>query len=369
MLYLYRGWNSGTNQAVLSAWRTGSSEVEIQAYDLDVSLFSGVLAKLRALPCAVRRGGVNALMPGQGRLVDAAKRSAWCMERIAKEVDKLQNADGHSFSLAIGTVTPNLSPKRSHFIYTDLTIRANAYYPEGAERLRLWQECIPYEEESLRKATVVFTMSDHVTRSLIEQYGLPQERVVRVNGGTNSPISECSDVARYSKRNILFVGVQWELKGGPQLVEAFRIVRKRYPGTTLTIVGCTPDVTDPGIEVVGRVPQERIRHYLNSASCFCMVSRREAFGIAYIEAMHAGLPVIASDLGATPDFVLNGETGYRVHHDDVCALAERIGELLCDPGKCQRMGEQAKRLVQSEYTWERTQRKMYHAICNVIKRG
>jgi glycosyltransferase involved in cell wall biosynthesis len=366
MLYLYRGWNSGTNQAVLNAWRNGCPQVDIKAYDLDAMILQKLQYKIRALPHALRRGGIKAIVPGGGRFIDAVKRSEWCMQTIAEEVEKLQNSEDYDFSLAIGTVIPNLSPRKPHFIYTDLTIRANAYYPQGDKRLNLWQECIPYEEQSLKKARIVFTMSDHVTRSLMEQYGLPLKKIVRVNGGINSPVTGQFDSARYGRRNILFVGVEWELKGGPQLVEAFTKVRDRHPQATLTIVGCSPDITGQGIEVVGRVPQKDVLKYLAKASCFCMVSRREAFGIAYIEAMHAGLPVIASDLGATPDFVINGQTGFLVDPDDIDGLAGRIDELISDPDKCRRMGEQARRLAQSEYTWEKTQQKMYQAICSAI---
>ncbi len=365
-LYLYHGWNSGTNQALLDAWRAGSPQVEVEDYDPYALALAGARSKVRALPHALRRGGIRTIVPGQGRFIDAIRRSGWCMERIIEQVEQLQESDAFDFSLAIGSVIHARNPKQPHFVYTDLTVRANAYYPEGAERLRLWRECIPYEEESFRNASLVFTMSDHVTRSLVEQYGVPREKIVRVNGGINSPPVCSPDASRYESKNILFVGVQWELKGGPQLVEAFVKVRKCHPQATLTIVGCSPNISLPGVQVIGCVPQAQVPSYLSQASFFCMVSRREAFGIAYIEAMHAGLPIIASDLGATPDFVINGSTGYRVHPDDIDGLAERMNELLSDSAKCRRMGEQATSLAQAHYTWEQTQKNMWRCIREVI---
>jgi glycosyltransferase involved in cell wall biosynthesis len=366
MLLQYHGWNSGIPQAVINAWRNGCPRVDIKAYDLYTIIFKNLQYKIQALPHAFRRGGIKAIVPGGGRFVDAVRRSAWCMQTIAEKVDELQNSEDFDFSLEIGTVMPNLNPKQPHFIYTDFTIRANAYYPQGGDRLNLWKECISYEEQSLKKATLVFTMSDHVTRSLVEQYSLPPGKIVRINAGKNSPVAEQFDSARYDRGNILFVGVDWERKGGPELVEAFAKVKKRKPRATLTIVGCSPRISGPGIEVVGRVSPKEVSKHLAKASCFCMVSRREAFGFVYIEAMHAGLPIIASDLGATPDFVINGVTGYRVELYDIDKLADRIDELLSDPNKCQRMGEQARRLAQSEYTWEKTHQKMYQAICSVM---
>ncbi len=362
MLYLYRGWNSGTNQAVLSAWRAGHPAVEIEACDVDTLVFGGFWNHVRAAPQALRRGGLKALTPGGGRFGDAVQKSAWCMEQVRRQVDRVQTSDRYDFSLAIGTVTPNPAPRQPHFVYTDLTIRANAYYPEGQERIRLWEECLPYEEESLRQASLVFTMSDHVTRSLVEQYAVPRERIVRVNGGCNVPSVDAGDDSRYARGNILFVGLDWERKGGPQLVEAFAKVRARRTGATLTIVGCSPRVSGEGIEVVGPVSPKEVSAYMAKASCFCMVSRREPFGIVYLEAMRAGLPVIASDLGAAPDFVIGGVTGFRLALDDIAGLAARLEELVSDPDKCRHMGGQARALVQSQYTWERTQEKMWHAI-------
>jgi len=366
MLYLYRGWNSGTPQAFLKAWRTNSPHIDIKTYDVQSTVFKKLKYKLRGLPHAFRQGGIKAVLPGGGRFVNAITHSGWYMRIIIERIEKMQDSEKYDFSLAIGTVIPNINPMKPHFVYTDHTILANAYYPDGNQRLNLWKECIPYEEQSLRKATLVFTRSDHITRSLIEQYNLSSEKIIRVNAGINSPIPEKFDSVRYKRKNILFIGVDWERKGGPQLVEAFIKIRNRHPEAKLTIVGCSPPLKESGIDIVGRIPPKDITKYLAKASCFCMVSRREPFGIVYIEAMHAGLPVIASDLGATPDFVINDQTGFLVNPDDIDTLAERLNELIGNPNKCRRMGEQARKLAQSEYTWKKTQQKMYKAICSVI---
>lgn len=366
MLYLYRGLNSGTNLEVLNVWRSSSPQLDIQAYDLDAIIYHNLKNKILALPTAIRRGGIKTVIPGGGRFTDAVKRSKWYMQKIDKEVGILQGSEDYDFSLAIGTFIQNLNPEKPHFIYTDHTMRANQYYPEGDKHIDLMKECIPYEEQSLKKATLVFTMSDNITRSLIEQYNLPEEKIIRVNGGINSPISGQFDSARYSQKNILFIGIDWERKGGPILVDAFTKVKAKHRDATLTIIGCSPKVKIAGIEVIGRIPQKEISRYLSKASCFCMVSRREPFGIVYLEAMHAGLPVIASNLGAAPDFVINDQTGFLVEPDDIEWLAERIEQLISNPEKCRLMGEQAQKLASSEYTWERTQQKMYQSILSVI---
>jgi len=362
MLFLYRGWNSGTNQAILNAWRTGVRELEIGIHNVCPLVWNRIGQRVRALPHAFRRGGAKIFSRGTGQFTDAVKRSAWCMEEVLTSVQKIQQEEAYDFSLSIGSVLPVTDKSRPNFIFTDLTIRANLYYPNGNQWVELWRECLPYEEETLFRAAMVFTMSNHVSRSLMEQYGLPRERVLRVNGGCNIPPVRNPDPNRFSRKRILFVGVDWERKGGPELLEAFGRVRRRHSEAILTIVGCHPKVRGAGVELVGYVPQEQAAWYLGQSTVFCMPSKREPFGIAYLEAMRAGLPVIGSNLGAAPDFIINGENGYAVDPWNVTEIQERIEEIIGDPEKARAMGRNGQKLVEAEYTWERTQRVMWEAI-------
>lgn len=77
---------------------------------------------------------------------------------------------------------------------------------------------------------------------------------------------------------------------------------------------------------------------LASADVFVLPSHHEGFGIAILEAMEAGLPVVATTSGGPPDFVTEGETGFLVPPGDEGALAERIGRLAADPELRSRMG-------------------------------
>jgi glycosyltransferase involved in cell wall biosynthesis len=362
MLFLYRGWNSGTNQAVLNAWREGSPELEISAHNVCPLSGCGRLQKLKALPHALRRGKIGVLWKGRGEFIEAAKRSQWCMKEASSNVERIANNEKHDFSFCVGTVTPIRKNHRPYFIYTDLAIRSNLYYPGGDRQVKLWEECLPYEQATLKDATMVFTMSEHVSRSLMEHYGIKEERILKVNGGCNIPAIQSEDPNRYERQNILFIGVDWERKGGPELLAAFRLVKKRHPLAMLIIVGSSPKVNEPGVQVVGKVPQAQTAEILSQSTIFCMPSLREPFGIAYLEAMRAGLPVIASNLGAAPDFILEGQTGYKVDPQDIETMADRIEELISDPEKCRRMGQAGRELVESQYTWQRTQQRMWQAI-------
>ena len=168
---------------------------------------------------------------------------------------------------------------------------------------------------------------------------------------------------RYERRSILFVGLDWERKGGPDLVKAFQILKTWLPDATLTIAGADPPgIAGNGIEVLGRVDQSGVSKLMASASVFAMPSLREPFGIVFLEAMHSGMAVLASRQGAPPDFVEDGVTGYLVAPGDVEGIAHGLFEILKDPKIAAEMGRRAKARVSEEYTWETVQKRMSSAI-------
>jgi glycosyltransferase involved in cell wall biosynthesis len=83
----------------------------------------------------------------------------------------------------------------------------------------------------------------------------------------------------------------------------------------------------------------------------------ELLGLAVLEAMASGTPVIASRLGGLPEIVQDGITGFLVEPGDVRALRERIGELLGNPALADRMGRAARELVLERFTWDAVARR------------
>ncbi len=259
-------------------------------------------------------------------------------------------------------------PGVPHFIYTDHTLRVHEEYPHRRPLdlySAAWQALEP---EIYDHATRIFTMSDHVTRSLLRHYGCNPHRIRRVGVGCNAymdgdtPDVEHRLTADYTPGRILFVGNDWELKGGPQLLAAFRRVRRRHPRTKLVIVGCTPEVSERGVEVVGPIPlPDVVRHY-ERATIFCMPSRGDAFGIVYLEAFLNALPVVAPNIGAPPDFVRDGVNGFLVEPDDIEALADRLEHLVARPKLCLEFGLDGRRVVLDYYTWDLVGERLHEEI-------
>jgi len=133
------------------------------------------------------------------------------------------------------------------------------------------------------------------------------------------------------------------------VVKIFAGVRKKLPAT-LVLVGDGPDrdaaeqqIDSLGlrkdVRFLGKV--ENVGDVLRGAELFLLPSATESFGLAALEAMACGVPVIASDAGGIPEVVENGKTGYLAPPGDAAAMAERALQVLEDPAEHERLKRNA----------------------------
>jgi glycosyltransferase involved in cell wall biosynthesis len=104
---------------------------------------------------------------------------------------------------------------------------------------------------------------------------------------------------------------------------------------------------------LGMVPHDELLRLYKRAAVVACPSRREGFGVACLEAMAAGRPVVASAVGGLRDLVVDGETGLLVPPGDVAALRAALERLLADTGLRERLGRAARERVLAEFTWKR----------------
>ncbi len=366
ILALQRGLFSGISGSLLDAWEAGSPDDVITRRDLDEGYFENVADKLKALPELVKASASMGINEARRSYRQIALRSRSNLTRLENEIRK--TCDRHTFdcTLTFQTLFPIPPTGKPNFIYTDHAILTNHYYPDGDVAIKRWEDWLPAERALIEDAALIFTMSTHVSDSLIEFYNVPADRVRCVGAGFNARKSVIDSDDVEPSKSILFVGFDWERKGGPQLVEAFARVRETQPDARLIIVGCEPDIAQPGVEVLGVVPLERVGELMAEACCFCMPSLREPFGLVYLEAMNAGLPVVALNLGAPRDLVENGVTGFLVEPFDITALAGALEKLVANSKLCAMMGCRARERVAREFTWEVTQKRMSQAIREVM---
>jgi len=98
--------------------------------------------------------------------------------------------------------------------------------------------------------------------------------------------------------------------------------------------------------------QDLMEELLPLADVFFLPSRQESFGLVALEAMSAGVPVVASNIGGLPEVVVDGHTGFLHDPDDEEALAGSIVRLLKDSRLRARMGRAARRHAQTKFNVE-----------------
>lgn len=317
--------------------------------------------------CVAREYGGN-ILSRAAPLRTRYFQTTWLLRRIREEMRSRIDPRRHVFSLQTQSQYDTAVPGVPHFIYTDHTHLSNLASPYFDRRLLRPRKWIELERSLYHNATRVFTRSSDVTADLIEHYGLPAGKGVCVYAGNNArvPPDYAMDNEGYANQNVLFVGVDWERKGGPQLVEAFREVQKVLPRARLTIAGPRVQVDLPNCCVLGQVKLDELSRQFARASVFCVPTRLEPFGIAFVEAMLHRLPVVATRGGALPDMVKEGQTGHLIESGDVHGLAQALIRLLSNPELCRAYAQAGHRHASENYTWQRVGERIRAVVLPIV---
>ncbi len=169
----------------------------------------------------------------------------------------------------------------------------------------------------------------------------------------------------------LFSGGEWARKGLDLAILA--LAKIPLPGAKLFVAGDDPDrerfkrlAADHGAgdRVVFGGFRKDMAAAMAASDVFLFPSHYEAFSLATIEAAACGLPIVASRINGTEDFIHPGENGEFVPHDPA-GIAAVLEPLLRNPAAMRAMGEAGRRLVETRYTWDRVAaltEEAYHSI-------
>lgn len=152
-------------------------------------------------------------------------------------------------------------------------------------------------------------------------------------------------------------------KGQRFLVAAAPAVLERHPGTRFVIVGEGELLEDLRAQARGLGLAERVLFpgfrsdvpsLLRSFDLFAFPSHLEGLGTSVLDALAAGLPVVATTAGGIPEMIDDGVHGLLVPPRDPAALARALIALLDDPARARRLGDAGRARVLAEFTVERT---------------
>lgn len=234
-------------------------------------------------------------------------------------------------------------------------------------RLREPDICAAYRT-TYAEAAGVITISV-LSRDRLIKLGLPQEKVHVVPYGVDVP--EQAPV-RLERRGVrcLAVGRMVPKKAPVLLLDAFRRALERdarlrldYVGAGVLLPAAEQFVRAFGlaetIRLHGQQPAESVTRLMKEADVFVQHSivdpatgDEEGLPVAILEAMAAGLPVVATRHAGIPEAVEEGVTGLLVEEGDTMGMGERLARLAGDPAKRRAMGQAGWRRARAEFSWE-----------------
>jgi glycosyltransferase involved in cell wall biosynthesis len=216
-----------------------------------------------------------------------------------------------------------------------------------------------YVERALaRRAKRVIAITEALRRFCVDRVGLPAAKVEVVRYGLDAlpmPWGDDGEVpVPEGARTLLAVGRLARQKGLDVAVRALARIREHEPAAVLVVLGEGPErerleaMAGEGVYLPGRVGD--VASWYRRAEVLVHPARWEGFGLALLEAMLAGRPVVATDVSSAPEIVAGGETGLLVPPDDPTALAEAALELLADPARAGAMGEAGLARARNEFS-------------------
>jgi glycosyltransferase involved in cell wall biosynthesis len=209
-----------------------------------------------------------------------------------------------------------------------------------------------------RRARKVIAISDALRRFTVDRVGLPADKVVTVHYGLDElprPWGENPELPIPEEaRVLLVVGRLAAQKGVDVAVRALPAIRREHPGAVLVVLGEGPQraeleaIAGEGVFLPGRVGD--VAAFYRRADLLVHPVRWEGFGLALLEAMLAGKPMVASAVSSAPEIVEDGRTGLLVPPNDPAALASAVVSLLSDPERATAYGRAGLERARAEFS-------------------
>ncbi len=228
-------------------------------------------------------------------------------------------------------------------------------------RLALKKPFGMFANNGLRKSAAL-TLNSGYMKDLLKEFDLPAKTEIIPMGVNTEKFDQGSHKPSRS-RKIIFLGRLIKQKGVDVLLDAFSKVIRKAPEAELEIIGDGPEkdglirkVKELGMEnsvrLCGRVRYDELPERYRSARALAFPSvTPEGLGISAVEAGACGVPTVTFGLGGTEDLVVHEATGLVIEKNRA-ALAEGLIKILTDDDLADRLGENARKKVTEQYSWD-----------------
>lgn len=210
-------------------------------------------------------------------------------------------------------------------------------------------------------AAALVAWSNWTKQSFVDDYGCREEDVAVIAPGINLDEFSIGD-RNHELPRILFVGGDFERKGGDLLLDVFR---KRLRGRAELILVTRGNVaSEPGVQVHRNldVNSAALRELYRTSDIFALPTRADCFSLVCMEAQSAGLPTISTRVGGIPDVVEDGETGYLLKSGDSAALGDALESLVIDPAQRQAMSRKSRAAAVRRFGARENARRLFEFV-------
>jgi glycosyltransferase involved in cell wall biosynthesis len=219
------------------------------------------------------------------------------------------------------------------------------------------------EIDAIKRSHVLTYPSTWAADYVAEHYKVDPKRIHMIEYGANlDQAPEREDVIHRdfdSTINLLFLGLDWERKGGSIAFEAFKMLLDRGHDVTMTVCGCVPPVKHPKMTVIPLLNKnieeenKRFVELLHASHVLFLPTRAECYGIVFCEAAAFGLPVITTATGGVTTIVKHGESGLTLPVEDgPQAYADAFETLLADRDLLRRMSVITRDRYEQQLNWD-----------------
>jgi glycosyltransferase involved in cell wall biosynthesis len=237
-------------------------------------------------------------------------------------------------------------------------------------RSPLFEPIYRLERRIFERSDLVVSWSNWAAESVVRDYGIRPEKVRVVRNGTKLPEASLQSPtsARNGQIQLGFVGKDFVRKGGDLLLRVHQEHFAERAHLTLVTDHNLRTTSLRNVSLQRHVPwDEVVTQVMPSFDLFVFPTRFDYSPFAVIEAMAAGLPVIASKVGSIPEMVEDGVTGFLIGPDNVEQLIDRISWALDNRHRLPKMGENARRSALAAYSADRTYPQLLNILADVAR--
>ena len=226
--------------------------------------------------------------------------------------------------------------------------------------------------KAICSADLIVTISRFSARQISKYFPIPEDRICVIYAGS-SQACEIDNQSQKASDFIFYPANAWPHKNHGRLVEAFQILRNRFPTLSLIFTGDLGQgaelrrlISDtPGLEHLGYVSVEKLQELMRSAKCLVFPSLYEGFGMPVIEALRFGTPVACSNTTSLPE--VGGEAAEYFDPNDAAQMAQAVERAISNASNPE-WQERARR-QSVKFTFERSAKLLLEAMEEVSLRG